>query len=381
MGYYNYVNTKMGSFNSMRYSNGNCYPVCAVPRGMNFFTLQTNGAGRGWFYSPYDKFTEGIKLTHMPSPWLPDYGSVLVFADCGESDPGLFWSGYEPSLATIDPAYMAVNLHRNSCKMELTPTDASAVLRVSVGEGRQICRVCFKSSKVFSKFSAEKNTLYVKIPIKHPNGKLVLYEYLVVRCEKSAECSSESESVSLSFAESSAVLRLATSFISFEQAELNLEREVGEKSFEEVKKTGEELWERTLSCIKVEDPNEDKLKTFYSCLYRYSLWPRKLYERDKDGNPYHINTETGQTVAGFLYTDNGFWDTYRTVYPLMSILDRDLYAEIAEGFYNYYRKHTNKEHTSQNKQACSGISYYLKSIIKNGITKYCTLWQRTKQII
>jgi putative alpha-1,2-mannosidase len=144
MRYYDYVNTKMGSLNSRRYSNGNCYPVIAVPRGMNFFTLQTNGKEGGWFYSPADKYLEGVKLTHMPSPWLRDYGSVLMWGDKGESVADSFWTGYDPERAILEPAYMSVLYHRNSCKIELSPTDSAAVIKLSFGERGPVSRLRFK---------------------------------------------------------------------------------------------------------------------------------------------------------------------------------------------------------------------------------------------
>ena len=118
---------------------------------------------------------------------------------------------------------------------------------------------------------------------------------------------------------------------------LNYKRELENKSLKDIHALAREEWEKYLSRIEIEDPDEEKKKTFYSCLYRVFLWPRKFYEINENGTAVHRNTHTGEIVSGVYYVDNGFWDTYRTVYPLLSLLDTDAYAEMAEGFYNCYK--------------------------------------------
>ena len=73
-------------------------------------------------------------------------------------------------------------------------------------------------------------------------------------------------------------VKVASSFISLEQAELNLSREIGNKSFETVKTEAKASWENEFQRLIVEDDNMDNIRTFYSCLYRLLLFPRKFYE-------------------------------------------------------------------------------------------------------
>ena len=333
MSFYEYVNTKMGTANSRRYSNGNCYPVCAVPHGMNFFTLQTGGSG-GWFYSPYDSSFEGIRLTHLPSPWLSDYGQFLIWCESGEDSSMPYWSSFDRKKAVIEPSYISVGLQRGNCSIQLAPTNSSAILRFKFGYDYGN-KVVFSARDVEYNYNLESKILFMKTFHKNTEG-VKLFEYLAICSDADYTVSSDGDKVILSVEAASAEIRLSTSYISFDQALLNMKRELGDKSLETVYAEAKALWEDCLSKIRINDPDEEAKATFYSCLYRFNLWPRRFYELDEDGRAIHVNTATGERASGVLYTDNGFWDTFRTVYPLYSLLDRELYSEMAEGFYNYY---------------------------------------------
>lgn len=332
---YDYVNTKMGTFNSQRYSNGNCYPICAVPRGMNFFTLQTKG-GSNWFYSPYEPSFEGIRLTHQPSPWLSDYGNVLMWADRGEAPHSPYWSSYDIKNSVFEPAYISLFVQRDRYSLELAPTNSCAALRFCFNSEGGVKRILFSCKNL--KYFFNKNTCQINISTFdiNPATKVELTEYIVIKADSLFDAEEVRDAIALRFDNDEINLKVATSYISYEQAELNLAREIGSKTLEALRKESTAIWNNTLSKITVEDRDEERKATFYSCFYRFNLWPTKFYELDTEGKPIHVNTHTGGVAKGYLYTNNGFWDTFRTVYPLLSILDRDLYAEIAEGFYNYY---------------------------------------------
>ena len=344
MSYYRYVNTKMGSFNHERYSNGNCYPACAVPHGMNFFSIQTSGANN-WFYSPMDKSFEGIRLTHLPSPWLPDYNKLLIWGARGESDNDThqYWSSFDNRKNIIEPAYILIEPHRDNYKIELTPTNSCAILRFTFEPENTANRIVFKSARFMYEFDESEGTLYM---INSDSQEIYkgfaskerksIAQFLVIKTDVSCKIIEKDGRLSLVTTSDNVEVRIATSYVSFDQAKLNLEREIGTKSFDDVKAETEALWESYLSKIEIEDGDEEKKATFYSCLYRFNLWPRRFYELDADGKAIHVNTANGEITNGVLYTDNGFWDTYRTCYPLLSLLDTDAYREMAEGFYNYY---------------------------------------------
>lgn len=114
-----------------------------------------------------------------------------------------------------------------------------------------------------------------------------------------------------------------------------MERELVGKTFDEIAKQAENVWENLLSRIKIE-ADEKIMRTFYSCMYRAFIYPNKFYEIGADGEEYHIVPETNEIKKGKAYTNNGFWDTYRTVYPLYSIVRPEILDEIVEGYLNFY---------------------------------------------
>ena len=133
-------------------------------------------------------------------------------------------------------------------------------------------------------------------------------------------------------------VKVASLFISLEQAELNLNREIGNKTFEEIKKEGEGIWEEELAKIKVEGGTEEQRKTFYSSLYRTLLFPRKFYEFNAQNEIVHYSPYNGKVLPGYMFTDNGFWDTFRAVFPFFTLMHPDLNAKIMKGLVNTYKE-------------------------------------------
>jgi len=143
-------------------------------------------------------------------------------------------------------------------------------------------------------------------------------------------------------------IRVATSFISPEQAKLNLDRELPKtKSFEDVAKESRQRWNEVLSAIKVEKPsrNEDpkdkeRLDLFYSSMYRASIFPRSLAEIAENGSLVHYSPydSMGRTFPGEIMTDSGFWDAYRTLYQLTALVHPDQYHKSIRGWLNAYKE-------------------------------------------
>ena len=123
------------------------------------------------------------------------------------------------------------------------------------------------------------------------------------------------------------------SFIGADQAEANLSQEVGDSSFDEVRKQTAEAWERELSRIDVSGGTERQRRTFYTGLYRALLWPQTMHE-PTDGGPRHFSPFDGQVHDGVMCAGNGFWDTHRTVYPLLALAWPRKYGEILQGWVN-----------------------------------------------
>ncbi len=131
--------------------------------------------------------------------------------------------------------------------------------------------------------------------------------------------------------------KVASSFISYEQAAINM-KELGNDSFDTLVQKGKEAWNDVLSKIEVEGGNLDQYRTFYSCLYRSLLFPRKFYELDANGKVVHYSPYNGQVLPGYMYTDTGFWDTFRCLFPFLNLMFPSVNKEMQEGLINTYKE-------------------------------------------
>ncbi len=334
---YRYVNTRLGTCNSPRFSNGNLYPVTAVPHGTAFFTLQTENVNPRWFYSPRSKSFEGIRLTHQPSPWMGDYGNLIVTGQRGELflDEERRWSCYDNENCVLEPAYMKGYVYRDRYTFELAPVNSGAVIRFTFSDAQENRVNLIGDDITVLECDGEWVTGYTnKTANPVPCGEI--REYFAAKLNVPFTYSVHKNAISLLTHEKTLELKIAASFLSVEQAKRNYRAELENTTLEEASRAAADEWERYLSRIEIEDDDEEKKTVFYTCMYRSYLFPRKFYEIDETGKPKHMNLHTGKITDGIMYADNGFWDTYRTLFPYLSLIDTALYADMAEGFYQYY---------------------------------------------
>ena len=369
MKYLKYVNVKMGTASTRERSCGNTNPIVARPFGMNHFIPQTRDINGGWLYHPSDIRTTGIRLTHVPSPWLGDYARIIMMPTSGNKDgvalDGNRQSSYDVKNSILSPAYMKLHLIRYGVTAELVPTVRGGILRstwscdcpklIDGGEthrflldfsaedreknGERIigatADIDFENGIVkgytnnFRRFGLENLANNFRMYFVFDFGAAINKELSVIK----------NGVVNLAFCGSPEMVecRFATSFISLEQAQFNLKTEVSDFSLEQLKKQGEIEWESYLSRIEIK-ADAKTTKTFYSCLYRTFLFPRIMHEICPDGSVRHFSAMNGKICDGYMYVDNGFWDTYKTVYPLYSLIASDKYEEMCKGFVNHYKE-------------------------------------------
>ena len=360
MKYCNYVNTKQGSKSVHRFSSGNTLPLVQLPFGMAAFAPQTVENNVRWYYHPDSRSFEGLRLTHQPSPWIADYGAMIFMPQnkkIGGFDGEDRWSGVRPEDAVLTPYYLRYRLLRSRCDLELAPTERGAVIKVSFDEdGTNYFSVLPVKGMCSYRFDAKTNTLYASTDM-HMSGEAVKFRnYIVLRFPEGSvdaentlisnddkfrngtKCRGKKAGIHLVLKEKVTEIKLATSYISFDQALLNLETELSGKTLKDVKNFAEEKWESYLSRIKIETKDKKLFKTFYSCMYRAFLYPHKCYEYDKNGNAIHYCPHDGSIRSGVRYTDNGFWDTYRTVYPFYALVAKDELREMLVAFINEYKE-------------------------------------------
>lgn len=347
-----YVNTLMGTQSSFEMSAGNTYPAVAMPWGMNFWTPQTGRMGDGWTYTYTAHRLRGIKQTHQPSPWINDYGQFSLMATVGtpvfNEDKRASWFSHKSETAT--PYYYSVYLADYDVTAEVTPTERAAIFRFTFPESNQsniIIDAFDRNSHVAIDTVGNRITGYSTrnsggVPDDFKNYFVVQFDRpiqsVIAVNDSTPDGLHAGAIVSFTTTRNLPVhARVASSFISLEQAEQNLKEVLG-KDFDTVRRSGRNTWNDTLSRINVSGGSEDEMKTFYSCLYRSLLFPRKFHEISSSGRTLHYSPHTGRICDGPLYTDTGLWDTFRALFPLLNLVYPEVSQDIQEGMLNHYRE-------------------------------------------
>jgi predicted alpha-1,2-mannosidase len=356
-----FVNPLIGTDSDFSLSNGNTYPAIATPWGMNFWTPMTAKMGDGWTYKYHDKTIRGIKQTHQPSPWINDYAAFSFMATTGalevQEDKRASWFSHKAE--TVRPYYYDVYLADYDVTMAVTSTERAAQFKFTFPETDQahiLLDGFFKGSMVKIIPKERKIIGYCRnnsggVPDNFHNYFVAVFDTDFDMTQtwadgwqlKAQETSQEGDHVGavVSFKTKkgqSIHMKVASSFISQEQAVLNLSREVGSDSFEQTREKALQAWEKELERVMVSSTNTDYLKTFYSSLYRVLLFPRKFYEYNAANEPVHYSPYNGKIETGYMFTDNGFWDTFRAVFPFFNLMYPTLNSQILEGLANTYKE-------------------------------------------
>jgi len=356
-----YVNPLMGTDSKYTLSNGNTYPAIATPWGMNFWTPMTSEMGDGWTYKYNENKIRGIKQTHQPSPWINDYAAFSLMAVTGELkyEENERESWFSHKAETVKPYHYKVYLADYDVVAEVTPTERAAQFKFTFPENDSsyiLLDAFYKGSMVKILPDERKIIGYCR---NHKAGVPEnFHNYFVAEFDKEFEVkhtwgddwklqenttNSEGNHVGaiIGFKTKKGEtvhVKVASSFISPEQAQLNLTREIGDDLFEETKSKAKMAWEKEFNRIQIEDDNMDNIRTFYSCLYRVLLFPRKFYEFDANNEIVHYSPYNGKVLPGYMFTDNGFWDTFRAVFPFFNLMYPELNGKIMEGLANTYKE-------------------------------------------
>ena len=354
-----YVNPLMGTQSSFELSTGNTYPAIARPWGMNFWTPQTGKMGDGWQYTYTANKIRGFKQTHQPSPWINDYGQFSIMPVTGklefDEEKRASWFSHKGEIAT--PSYYKVYLAEHDVVTEMTPTERAVLFRFTFPENEHSYIVVDAFDKgSYVKVIPEENKI-IGYTTRNSGGVPENFKnYFVIEFDKPftykgtfADKKLEEGNLEQKADHTGAIIgfstrkgeivhaRIASSFISFEQAAQNL-KELGNDSFEQLAQKGNDAWNNVLGKIEVEGGNLDQYRTFYSSLYRSLLFPRKFYEFTADGQPIHYSPYNGQVLPGYMYTDTGFWDTFRCLFPFLNLMYPSVNKEIQEGLINTYKE-------------------------------------------
>ena len=355
-----YVNTLMGTQSKHSLSNGNTYPAVGLPWGMNLWTPQTGKMGDGWAYTYDADKIKGFKQTHQPSPWMNDYGAFAIMPGVGKpkfkEEERASWFSHKAEVAT--PYSYSVYLADADVTTELTPTERAAYFKFDFP----------KTDSAYVVIDALDKGSYIKIlpkekkiigyTTRYAAGKYENFKnYFVVQFDKDFDLTSVWKNTALvndqleitsnhagaivGFklkAKESVYAKVASSFISFEQAEINLKREIGSQSFAQVKSNAKDIWSKTLGKIEVKGGTDEQYRTFYSAMYRTLFFPQKLYEIDAQNKIKHWSPYNGKILDGRMFAGTGFWDTFRALYPFLNLVYPSINVEMQEGLANAFKE-------------------------------------------
>ncbi len=354
-----YVSPLVGTQSTFELSTGNTYPAIARPWGMNFWTPQTGKMGDGWQYVYTANKIRGFKQTHQPSPWINDYGQFAIMPVVGkpefDEDKRASWFAHKGEIAT--PYYYKVYLAEHDVVTEFSPTDRAVLFRFTFPQSDNSYVVLDAFDKgSYVKVIPEENKI-IGYTTRNSGGVPDNFKnYFIIEFDKpfTYEATFADGTLKEGVKEQDANhvgavigfktkkgekvhARVASSFISYDQAAINM-KELGNDSLEQLAEKGKDAWNKVLGKIDVEGGTLDQYRTFYSCMYRSLLFPRKFYEINADGQVVHYSPYNGKVESGYMFTDTGFWDTFRCLFPFLNLMYPSVNKEIQEGLINTYKE-------------------------------------------
>ncbi|MFP5081564.1 GH92 family glycosyl hydrolase [Pedobacter sp. JCM 36344] len=353
-----YVNTLQGTNSKHELTRGNTYPTTALPFGMHTWTPQTGKNGDGWKYQYFKDKIRGFQQAHQCSSWTRDYAvfslmpmtELMVGEDQREAK-------FSHANEVAKPNYYKVTFD-NKITTEISPSERGAHLRFTYPKGERSFLVLdgynrTSGVKIFPKenkitgwvsngqgFRNNWKSFFV-IQFDQPiqaYGTWDNRDNSVLKDSLLAEGKGKGAYIEFK-AGTKVQVKTASSYISPEQAQLNLDRELGsDKTLEQTKANAATVWNKSLGRVAVEGGSQADKETFYSCFFRASLFSRKFYEINKDGKPYYFSPYDGQVHDGYMFTDTGFWDTFRAQFPLNTLMHPEMHGQYMQAMIEAYKQ-------------------------------------------
>ena len=356
------ANPLQGTDSKGSFSHGNTYPAIALPFPMHTWAAYTQPWPDSFYYQYRHHEIRGIRQTHQPSAWIPEYGAFSLMPVSGKLvvSEAERVSTFDHTNEVAQPSYYRVRLDTWKATVEVTPTERAACFRFTFeqpGDSYVILDL-FPSEKPSSVeiVAAENKVIGVArnhrgaVPNNFGNYFVLIFDTPFAASGVWSTQGVQTAGAKLDGGHVGAYLkfdtttnravrcRVASSFISPEQAQRNLDQEIGSADFDTIRRRAEDRWNETLGRAKVEGGTEEQRRTFYSALYRSVLFPHRFFEHDADGKPIYRSPYDGKLHSGYLYTDTGYWDTFRAAHPLYNLLFPEVSAEIQQGILNAYRE-------------------------------------------
>lgn len=353
------ANPLQGTDSIPGFSHGNTYPAICLPFPMNTWAPYTQPERDSFFYQYRQAKIRGIRQTHQPSPWIADYAAFSLMPVSGkpalnENDRA---SAFSHTGETATPAYYRVKLDTWNATAEVTPTERCARFRFTFenNEDHYIVVDAFSGGSEVEIIPGENKILGVSrynhggVPKNFANYFVIIFDkHFAASGVWTPDGGPRENTATLRDKHAGAYVRfsggpgeivtckVASSFISHEQALRNLDREIASADFDTIRRRAEGTWNTALARVRIEGGSDDQRRTFYSALYRSITYPHRFHEYDAAGKKNHYSPFDGKIHEGVIYTDTGYWDTFRAAHPLYNLLYPEISAEILEGMLNAY---------------------------------------------
>ncbi|MDC1237434.1 GH92 family glycosyl hydrolase [Polaribacter sp.] len=348
-----YVNPFIGTG-----GHGHTYPGATMPFGMMQLSPDTRLDGwdgcSGYHYS--DNEIYGFSHTHLSGTGVSDYGDILlmptnkqVFNNGADGKEG-YKSKFSHTNEVAEPGFYKVHLEDTNIDVELTvskrsgmhkynfPTaDNQFVILDLLHRDKVLAAKITKTSDTeivgyrFSEAWASDQRLFFSIKTSHSFNDVLQ--------SPPKKGMAAAQKIALNFINpnnETVFIKIGISAVDIEGAKKNLEAEIGNKTFEQVKKTAQEFWEQQLEKIVLEDTNEDNKTNFYTSLYHVSIAPN-LYQ-DVDGRYRGMDLKIHETKDFDYYTVFSLWDTYRAAHPLYTIIEQEKTNDFINTFLAKYEE-------------------------------------------
>jgi predicted alpha-1,2-mannosidase len=359
---YALVNPMQGTDSQHSFSHGNLFPAIALPFPMNTWAPYTEPQNESFYYQYRHNNIYGIRQTHQPSPWIADYANFSLMPVSGKLavTESARVSTFTHENEVANPGYYSVHLDTWDTTAEVTPTLRGARFQFTYGKTRNAYVVLdvFKSEKICSVQIISSENKVIGIACNNHGGTPDNFaNYFIIQFDRPFSsygvwsdnktqpgiAKLEGRHVGAFFKfntrEDNVVgCKVASSFISPQQAELTLQNEIGDATFDTIRQRAEDTWNEALGRVQIEGGMPDQHRTFYSAMYRSILFPHRFYEMDASNQPVYFSPYDGKVYQGYLYTDTGYWDSFRAAHPLYDLLFPEISAQILQGIIHTYEQ-------------------------------------------
>lgn len=333
---FRFTDTRIGTDSKREFSNGNTLPLVGVPHGTNYFAVQSNVDKNEWWFNPNEDNFKGFRLTHQPSPWMGDYSYLTILPFALEKN-----IKYDTTSSIFRPNYNKI-IYEDGSIAEITNDIYSGIISYKANTKANF--LIYADGLFLEK---KDNLILGTVKNCYDSEDEDFTMYIVIDLDNDFDLKNTESAYKIITDSKNTNLYISTSFISIDQAIINHQRL--EKDFEKLVASTSKEWEKVFDKFAINIRKEDALyqkynpyskekqrKFFYHCLYRAYLFPMRFFEIDKDGKEIHYDTFNKTIKNGMLFTNIGFWDGQKTLFPLLSLIDTEFLEDLLEGIINTY---------------------------------------------